>query len=102
MNQMYMLLIGVLGIAAIGSLLQSDDDEEFDEGTPIPDLPLVEGDDSAEKLDGTDAAEILVRRPPEAGAAGSPVTALAWDRSGGRLAFGLENGAAGLLSLPQA
>ncbi len=43
-----------------------------------------------------DGAELLVRRPvPESG-----VTALAWDRRGGRLAFGCRDGAAGILTLP--
>jgi WD40 repeat protein len=41
-----------------------------------------------------DGAEILVRRNGEA-----PVTALAWDAKGGLLAFGTEDGNAGLLSL---
>jgi WD40 repeat protein len=44
-----------------------------------------------------DAAEILVREPrPGDGA----VTALAWDTVGARLAFGLDSGGAGLLTLP--
>jgi WD40 repeat protein len=44
-----------------------------------------------------DAAEILVREPlPGDGA----ITALAWDAVGGRLAFGLDSGSAGLLTLP--
>lgn len=43
----------------------------------------------------TDASELLVR-PPAAGA----ITALAWDGEGGRLAFGCDNGAAGVLELP--
>jgi WD40 repeat protein len=42
-----------------------------------------------------DAAEILVRN-----AGDGPVSALAWDATGARLLFGLESGAAGLLSLP--
>ena len=42
-----------------------------------------------------DAAEILVRD-----AGDGPVSALAWDATGARLLFGLELGAAGLLSLP--
>jgi len=48
----------------------------------------------------TDGSEILVRRP----AAGEPakITTLVWDAKGRRLAFGAENGAAGLLRLPQA
>lgn len=43
----------------------------------------------------TDAAELMVRP-----AAGAPVTALAWDAKGARLAFGTEDGAAGTLTLP--
>lgn len=46
----------------------------------------------------TDGSEILVRRPVDVDKAG--VTALAWDPIGGRLAFGAENGDAGLLTLP--
>lgn len=42
-----------------------------------------------------DAAEILVRN-----AGDGPVSALAWDGTGARLMFGLESGAAGLLTLP--
>jgi len=42
-----------------------------------------------------DAAEILVRAPSE-----GAISALCWDASGARLAFGLETGAAGLLTLP--
>jgi len=41
-----------------------------------------------------DAEEALLRRPGE-----SPVSALTWDRAGGRLAFGCEDGAAGVVSL---
>ena len=59
MNQMYLLLIGVLGIAAVGSLLSSDDDEEFDQGEEIPELPFVDGTDDAEALNGTAGAEIV-------------------------------------------
>ena len=44
----------------------------------------------------TDAAELLVRPAVK----GSAVTALAWDRTGGRLAFGCADGQAGLLTLP--
>lgn len=43
----------------------------------------------------TDAAELMVRMPADA-----PVTALAWDAKGTRLAFGTEDGAAGILTLP--
>ena len=42
-----------------------------------------------------DAAEILARRPGD-----GAVSALGWDAAGSRLLFGLESGAAGLLSLP--
>jgi WD40 repeat protein len=42
-----------------------------------------------------DAAEILVRDP-----GGGQVSALGWDAAGARLIFGLESGAAGLLTLP--
>ncbi|MGD1037140.1 MAG: WD40 repeat domain-containing protein [Roseiarcus sp.] len=42
-----------------------------------------------------DAAEILVRAPGE-----GAISALGWDARGARLAFGLETGAAGLLTLP--
>ncbi|KAF0229448.1 MAG: WD-40 repeat-containing [Beijerinckiaceae bacterium] len=44
----------------------------------------------------TDAAELLVR----AGGDGTPITALAWDKDGKRLAFGSESGGGGLLTLP--
>ncbi|TDR89901.1 WD40 repeat domain-containing protein [Enterovirga rhinocerotis] len=43
-----------------------------------------------------DGAELLVRPAVE----GSGVTALAWDKSGGRLGFGCADGAAGILTLP--
>ena len=42
-----------------------------------------------------DGAEILVRAPGE-----GAISALAWDATGARLLFGLETGAAGLLTLP--
>jgi WD40 repeat protein len=42
-----------------------------------------------------DAAELLVRKPGE-----GAVTALGWDGKGKRLAFGTEEGAAGVLTLP--
>jgi len=45
----------------------------------------------------TDAAEILVREP---GASAGAISALAWDAIGARLAFGLDSGGAGLLTLP--
>jgi WD40 repeat protein len=45
----------------------------------------------------TDAAEILVREPI---AGDGAVTALAWDAVGARLAFGLDSGGAGVLTLP--
>jgi hypothetical protein len=41
-----------------------------------------------------DGAEILAR-----GAGGSPITALAWNAAGNRLAFGTEDGAAGVVPL---
>jgi WD40 repeat protein len=44
-----------------------------------------------------DGAEILVRPPHEAEGA---ISALAWDERGGRLLFGTEAGAAGILTLP--
>ncbi len=44
----------------------------------------------------SDASELLARRA----APGSGVTALAWDRSGKRLAFGCGDGQAGILNLP--
>jgi WD40 repeat protein len=47
----------------------------------------------------TDGSEILVQRPSEGGKA--RITALAWDAQGARLAFGAENGEAGLLTLPK-
>lgn len=44
----------------------------------------------------TDASELLVRPATK----GGPVSALAWDGRGGRLAFGCAGGEAGLLTLP--
>ena len=41
-----------------------------------------------------DGAEILAREP-----GGAPVTALAWNSHGNRLAFGTEDGAAGIVNL---
>jgi hypothetical protein len=41
-----------------------------------------------------DGAEILVRRPGE-----SPISALGWEASGAKLAFGTEGGDAGILDL---
>jgi hypothetical protein len=41
-----------------------------------------------------DGAEILARRP-----GGSPVSALAWNPAGTALAFGTEDGAAGVIAL---
>jgi WD40 repeat protein len=46
-----------------------------------------------------DASELLVRKGDPAN---GPVTALAWDRRGKRLAFGTDGGAAGILTLPTA
>ncbi len=43
-----------------------------------------------------DGAELLARRPDEDK---NPVTALAWDKAGGRLAFGCQDGAAGILTI---
>lgn len=43
----------------------------------------------------TDAAELLVRSPDA-----SAVSALAWDAKGSKLAFGTDNGNAGILTLP--
>jgi WD40 repeat protein len=43
----------------------------------------------------SDGAEILARRPD-----GAEITALGWDGSGARLAFGTEDGAAGVVTLP--
>jgi WD40 repeat protein len=42
-----------------------------------------------------DAAEIPVRHPGD-----GPISAVSWDATGARLLFGLESGAAGLLTLP--
>ena len=47
----------------------------------------------------SDASELLARRPVEGG--GARISALAWDASGARLAFGAENGEAGVLTLPR-
>ena len=44
----------------------------------------------------TDASELLVRPAVE----GSEITALAWDKPGKRLAFGCEDGQAGIVMLP--
>jgi non-ribosomal peptide synthetase component E (peptide arylation enzyme) len=41
-----------------------------------------------------DGAEILARKP-----AGAPVSALAWNADGAKLAFGTEDGAAGVIDL---
>jgi WD40 repeat protein len=46
----------------------------------------------------TDASELLVRAPLR----DSGITAFAWDKGGKRLAFGTEDGAAGVLTLPAA
>jgi len=48
----------------------------------------------------TDAAEILARRPEEGTA--DPISALAFDSTGARLAFGARGGAAGVLDFPKA
>jgi WD40 repeat protein len=47
----------------------------------------------------TDAAEILVRSVPEADKAGA-ISTLSWSADGGRLLFGAEDGACGVLDLP--
>src|SRR5215211_5107051 len=44
----------------------------------------------------TDGSELLARAPVE----GSGLTALAWDKAGQRLAFGTDDGQAGILALP--
>ena len=41
-----------------------------------------------------DAADVLLREPGD-----GPVSALAWDATGARLAFGTEQGAAGVISV---
>ncbi len=43
-----------------------------------------------------DGSELLARAP----AGGSGLTALAWDTAGQRLAFGTDDGQAGILTLP--
>ena len=48
----------------------------------------------------SDGSEILVRHPAE-NSDRARISALAWDESGARLAFGAENGEAGLLTLPK-
>ena len=48
----------------------------------------------------TDGAEILVRAPSP-GSGKTRVSALAWEANGGRLAFGTEDGQAGVLTLPK-
>lgn len=45
----------------------------------------------------SDGAEIPARDPADGGA----ITAFAWDRTGSRLAFGTEDGAAGVVTLPE-
>jgi hypothetical protein len=42
----------------------------------------------------SDGAEVLARRP-----AGSPISALGWDAAGAALAFGTEDGEAGVINL---
>ncbi|MDR3494313.1 MAG: WD40 repeat domain-containing protein [Ancalomicrobiaceae bacterium] len=42
----------------------------------------------------SDNAEVVLRRPDK-----DPLSALAWDRDGGRLAFGTEGGAAGVIDI---
>ena len=60
MNQMFLLMIGVLGVAGIGSLLSSDDDDELE---PLPDDPIRGRD----VIDGSADDE---RRAPREGARG--------------------------------
>lgn len=48
----------------------------------------------------TDGSELLARRPVE-NAEQARISALAWDAKGARLAFGAENGDAGVLTLPK-
>ena len=50
----------------------------------------------------TDAAEILVRSMPDSDAKDRAISALAWSADGGRLLYGAEDGAAGVLELPGA
>jgi WD40 repeat protein len=45
----------------------------------------------------SDGSELLARKP----VAGAKISALAWDQTGARLAFGAENGEAGVLALPR-
>lgn len=45
----------------------------------------------------SDPGELLARKPGE----GGPITALAWDGEGKRLAFGTDDGTAGVLTLPK-
>lgn len=60
--------------------------------TPIVATGFADGTILLVRVD--DGAEILARRP-----AGAPVTALGWDAGGGQLAFGTEDGAAGVVAL---
>jgi hypothetical protein len=48
----------------------------------------------------SDGSEILVRRAAQDDH-GARISALAWDAKGARLAFGAENGDAGVLTLPK-
>ena len=48
----------------------------------------------------TDGSEILVRHPAQ-DRDSVRISALAWDAKGARLAFGAENGDAGVLTLPK-
>ncbi|WP_112872912.1 calcium-binding protein [Paracoccus endophyticus] len=61
MNQMFLLMIGVLGVAGIGSLLSSSDDDELE---PLPDDPIrgrdvIDGSADDEALTGTAADEVI-------------------------------------------
>jgi len=48
----------------------------------------------------SDGSEILVHRPAQ-DSDRARISAFAWDEKGARLAFGAENGEAGVLSLPK-
>ena len=50
----------------------------------------------------TDSAEILVRHTSESDARDRAISVLAWSADGGRLVFGAEDGAAGVLDVPGA
>lgn len=61
MNQVIFLLLGVLGIAGIGSLISSNDD---DQPPPAPEdstggRPVIEGTDEADTITGTDGDDAI-------------------------------------------